>query len=344
MTTANNNISTLQTQMTTANNNISTLQTQMTTANNNISTLQTQMNTANTNISTLQGQMTTANNNITTINSTLNTKANSSAPLISSYLYLNNINGVFPITSGAFMALGSNLTAGNAEGNFINTATFLQSSSLMAFNFSKLLTTTTKRDLLQIFNTGNASLLGVLTVNDINTNGNNPITSLNTTLANMTLTDNQMMLQISNNINSINSLNTSVNTLNTNVSNINNTLNTKADIYGYTGCYILDGDISTKGFNKHPVFSSEARFGSFMANSADAIILMPGYQVILYTGINYTGTSQTFTNPNFTSNPAPAFVNLSGTSIGLNTLSSIKVFRWSVAVGNYVEITMTGLS
>ena len=51
LVSANNNISTLQTQMGTANDDISTLQTQMGTANDDISTLQTQMGTANKGIS-----------------------------------------------------------------------------------------------------------------------------------------------------------------------------------------------------------------------------------------------------------------------------------------------------
>ncbi len=220
---------------------------------------------------------------ISTINSTLNTKANSSAPSIS--IYLNNIGSVgLPVWrySGAYMALGSNLTSGHVEGNFINTATFSQSSLVMAFNFSKLLTITTKSDLLSISNTGNATLIGVVAANDVYTNGNNPITSLNNTIANLTQTDNLMMLQISNNINSINALNASVN-------NINNALDFKADLYGYVGCYFLDGVVSSKSFNKYPVFSSEGNLGPSINNQADALILMSRYLALLYTEVNYTG-------------------------------------------------------
>jgi hypothetical protein len=233
------------------------------------------------------------------------------------------------------MALGSNLTSGHAEGNFINTATFSQSSNVMAFNFSKLLTTTTKSDLLSIFNTGNATLIGVLTANDINTNGNNPITSLNNTIANLTQTDNQMMLQIANNINSINALITSVN-------NVNNALNFKADIYGYVGCYLLDGVVSSKSFNKYPVFSSEGNLGPSINNQADAVILMPSHSVLLYTGVSYTGTVSTATNPPTAT--APIFVNLTTLSVGVNNVESIRLLRWNVSQMNYVEISMSGIS
>jgi hypothetical protein len=83
-----------------------------------------------------------------------------------------------------------------------------------------------------------------------------------------------MMLQIANNI--------FINALNTSINHMNNALNSKADIYGYVGCYLLDGVVSSKSFNKYPVFSSEGNLGPSINNQADALILMPSHSVLLY--------------------------------------------------------------
>ena len=124
----------------------------------------------------------------------LNLKLNAANPAFTGYLYTSNVNGTYPTSNTSFLTIAGNLSGGHGEGNFINPYFNINTSTLMAFNFSKLLTTTTKSDLLKIFNSGNATLLGVLTCNDINTSGTNPITSLNSIIASLPTTYQTILL------------------------------------------------------------------------------------------------------------------------------------------------------
>lgn len=108
----------------------------------------------------------------------LNTKLNLSNPTYTGYLYAPNINGNYPNSNTHFLSIAGNLSGGHGEGNFINPYFNINSSSLMAFNFSKLLSASTKSDLFKIFNNGDSNVLGILTASDFKTSSINSLNSI----------------------------------------------------------------------------------------------------------------------------------------------------------------------
>ena len=98
------------------------------------------------------------------IQNQLNAKAPSASPVFTSYGYFQNVNGNLPLST-AFLALGSNYSAGHAEGNFVNTyTTNVGSSTSDAFRFSKLNAGgASMLDLVKIKCNGDTSILTKLT-------------------------------------------------------------------------------------------------------------------------------------------------------------------------------------
>ncbi len=99
------------------------------------------------------------------IQNQLNAKAPTASPVFTSYGYFQNVNGNLPLST-AFLALGSNYSAGQAEGNFVNTYTAnVGSSTSDAFRFSKLNAGgASMLDLVKIKCNGDTSILTKLTV------------------------------------------------------------------------------------------------------------------------------------------------------------------------------------
>jgi len=140
--------------------------------NNTITMNKNNQDTTNAAQSAVNSNQILVNNAQSAVNSaqaTTNTlKAPVSAPAFSNYAYYNNINGVYPDTTAPkFLAIGSNLLAGQGEGDFVNTYVGQQTSTIVAFLFAKLLTTSTKSDLLKIYNSGDATLLGTFTLRNL---------------------------------------------------------------------------------------------------------------------------------------------------------------------------------
>lgn len=135
-----------------------------------------------------------------------------SAPLVSNYMYVIN-TGTSTInqsrSGNAWNAIGSNLSNGHKELNFINYDTLTyNSSSTKAFCFHKMSDASTYNDYLTIYNNGNAKLKGDLVIGSNNLS----LTSLNTNLTNNYYTKTQ--------------IDETNDTQNTNVTNLSNNLST----------------------------------------------------------------------------------------------------------------------
>jgi hypothetical protein len=124
------------------------------------------------------------------------------SPLVRQHLYISNSGGI-PISTSKYSTsqgiIGSNLSSGQKEINFVNTDSSLYgNTNNKAFCFHKFMSDgSTLDDFFTIFNNGRAVLKGDLTTNGISING------LNT---------------------SINDINTSINNIDTSLSNINNVI------------------------------------------------------------------------------------------------------------------------
>jgi len=121
-------------------------------------------------------------------------------------------------------------------------------------------------------------------------------------------------------------------------------------------CYVLDGIVSSGSFNKYPIICSERNLGSNIRDLADALILMPGYAVVLYVNIDYSGLSYpivngiTNTNPMFVdlsnmANTGDVFNNIPSTTANRNAVNNIASVRlYAHESSSYSEITIDGLS
>lgn len=137
----------------------------------------------------VKNSITTIETNITSLTSNKLDKTGGSgtdnvfySPLVGQYMYILNSGSnppLFTRSLNAWNAIGSNISKGQKELNFVNYDTALYNSiSTKAFVFSKMSDETTYDDFLIIYNNGNAKLKGDLVID----NGNISLTGLNTNL------------------------------------------------------------------------------------------------------------------------------------------------------------------
>ena len=69
---------------------------------------------------------------------------------------------------------------------------------------------------------------------------------------------------------------------------------------------------------------------------------MPGYGCIVYADLNYTGNLHSVTNA--ITNTSPLFVPLAGTQVGVNTVTSIRLFRYNYSTTLFEEVSQSGIS
>ena len=163
-------------------------------------------------------------------------------------------------------------------------------------------------------------------------------------LTNLETTDNQITQQISININNIQTNTANIENNTNSIASLNSLIQSRTRIvspFG-VGCYLLDGAVDQKAFNKYPVFSSEGRVGTSIENQVDALVLMPGYGCIVYADLNYTGNLHSVTNA--ITNTSPLFVPLAGTQVGVNTVTSIRLFRYNYSTTLFEEVSQSGIS
>jgi hypothetical protein len=282
--------------------------------------------------------------NISDVNNSLALKANTSDVNTSLALKANTTDVNNSLDLKANTSYVNTSLALKANTTDVNTSLALKA------NTSDLTTTNNNLTTLQndhaLTKTNVSWLIGTVNANWANIN--NILLPDNTSniarLTSLESTDNQIMQQISNNINNIQTNTTNIQNNTNSIASLNSLVQSRTRIvspFG-VGCYLLDGAVDQKAFNKYPVFSSEGRVGTSIENLVDALILMPGYGCIVYADLNYTGNLHSVTNA--ITNTSPLFVPLAGTQVGVNTVTSIRLFRYNYSTTLFEEVSQSGIS